>query len=134
MPFREHDVNIQPISFSPPQLAGFETTGPAPAAKAAAAKAQILADAKGGSVTDAQNPSQAVDPEQLKAAVQSVRDFVGPINTNLEFSITDDTHTVVVKVVDKTTKELIRQIPSEEMLAMAKALDSIKGLFIKQKA
>ena len=37
-------------------------------------------------------------------------------------------------MVDKATKEVIRQIPSEEMIAMAKALDSIKGLFVKQQA
>ena len=32
------------------------------------------------------------------------------------------------------TEELIRQIPSEEMLALAKALDTMKGLLIQQKA
>ena len=78
--------------------------------------------------------AQAISAEQLKAAVVSVREYIEPINGNLEFSVTDDTQQVVIRVTDKVTKELIRQIPSEEMLAMAKALDSIKGLFIKQQA
>jgi flagellar protein FlaG len=72
--------------------------------------------------------------EKLEAATKSVRDFVEPINSNLEFSVDDDTGQMVVKIIDRATKEVIRQMPSEEMLAVAKALDSIKGLFIKQTA
>ena len=40
----------------------------------------------------------------------------------------------MVKIIDSATKEVIRQVPSQEMLAIAKALDSIKGLFVKQSA
>jgi hypothetical protein len=46
--------------------------------------------------------------------------------------VNDDTGQLVVKIIDRTTKEVIRQMPSEEMLAIAKTLDSIKGLFVKQ--
>ncbi len=88
----------------------------------------------------ADNPqaSQSVvapaDRGQVEAAAASVRDFVEPINNNLEFSVDDDTGRIVVKIVDRTTKEVIRQMPSEEMLAIAKALDNIKGLFVRQTA
>ena len=77
---------------------------------------------------------QPVSQEELKTAVQSVKEYIKPFNNNLEFSVSDETEQVVIKVVDSTTKELIRQIPSEEMLAIAKALDSLKGLFVKQQA
>ena len=50
------------------------------------------------------------------------------------FSIDDDTGKTVVKIVDSTTQEVIKQIPSEEILSIAKALDKLKGLFIEQKA
>jgi len=40
----------------------------------------------------------------------------------------------VVRIIDRATKEVIRQMPSEEMLSIAKALDSIKGLFVTQTA
>ncbi|MBK8386668.1 MAG: flagellar protein FlaG [Candidatus Accumulibacter sp.] len=88
-------------------------------------------------VTDpSQSPLRAQQPdrEKLEAATQSVRDFVEPINSNLEFSVDNDTGQLVVKIIDRATKEVIRQMPSEEMLAIAKALDSIKGLFVKQTA
>ena len=52
----------------------------------------------------------------------------------LEFSVDNDSKRTVVKVVDQTTKEVLRQIPSPEALAIAKSLDNAKGMLIKQTA
>ena len=46
----------------------------------------------------------------------------------------DSTGKTVIKVVDSSTHELIRQIPSEEMLEIARALDRLQGLLVHQKA
>jgi len=72
--------------------------------------------------------------EQLKHVVKTANDLVSPFNDTLQFSIDKDTGTTVVKVIDTSTKEVIKQIPSEDMLALAKALDQLKGLLVKQKA
>lgn len=74
------------------------------------------------------------DEEELKDVVKAVNDFVNPFNNSLQFSIDKDSDTMVVTVIDASTKEVIKQIPSEEMLALAKALDQLKGLLVKQKA
>jgi len=37
-------------------------------------------------------------------------------------------------VVDMATKDVIRQIPTPEVLAIAKALDKLQGLLVKDKA
>ncbi len=55
-------------------------------------------------------------------------------DSGLEFSIDEESHRTVVKVVDQQTKELIRQMPSVEALEIAKALDRVQGLLINQKA
>ena len=116
-------MSIQSISASLPPPGSLEANVVSREAKTVAPPVQQNAQ-----------PSQPVSTEQLKSAVKSVSDFVGTVNSNLEFSISDQTKQIVVKIVDSSTKEVIRQIPSEEMLAMAKALDSIKGLFVKQTA
>ncbi len=72
--------------------------------------------------------------QQLEEAVKAVNDFLKPINNALQFNIDDETGKTIVKVVDATTNELIRQFPSEEMLSIAKAIDQMKGLLIQQKA
>jgi flagellar protein FlaG len=41
---------------------------------------------------------------------------------------------MVVKVVDTETDQVIRQIPSEEMLAIARNIDRLQGLLVKQEA
>lgn len=72
---------------------------------------------------------------QLQEAVDSMNDLIGTLNSSsLQFSIDDETGKTIVKVMDAETKEVIKQIPSEEMIAISKALDHLKGLLIQQKA
>lgn len=72
--------------------------------------------------------------QQVEQAVRQVNDFVHPINDSIEFSLDSETNKVIVKVIDVATKEVIKQFPSEEMLAIAKALDRLQGLLISNKA
>lgn len=71
--------------------------------------------------------------EDLDKAVKAVNDFVSSLNNSLQFTVDGDTGKSIVKVIDSSTKEVIKQFPSEEMLAIAKALDGIKGLLVHQK-
>lgn len=71
---------------------------------------------------------------ELNSAVNTTNKFMMALSQNLQFSIDKDTSRVVVKLMDVSTKEVIRQIPSEEMLTIAKALDKLQGLLIRDKA
>ena len=53
---------------------------------------------------------------------------------SLQFSIDEDIGVTVVKVIDTESKKVIRQIPSEEVIDIAKALDKLQGLLVKQQA
>jgi len=44
----------------------------------------------------------------------------------LHFSVDQDSEQIVIKVMDSATGQIIRQIPSEEMLRLARELDSSK--------
>lgn len=86
-------------------------------------------------------PSKAVQasasipkPEQVKAAVEHINKFVQTLSSDLKFTVDEETGIQVVKVVDTKTKDVIRQFPSEEILAIAQALDKLQGLIIHQKA
>lgn len=82
----------------------------------------------------AASEAQATSPEQVKDAVNRIREFVQPINDSIQFSVDDDSGRMLVKVIDQQTKEVLRQIPSEEVLNIAKALDKLQGLLIQNKA
>lgn len=78
-----------------------------------------------------QQPSTA----QLKSAVDNINQMLKQANKGVEFSMDESTEKRVIKVVDSTTGDVIRQFPSEEALAITRAIDNIQqGLLLKQKA
>ncbi|XOV79332.1 MAG: flagellar protein FlaG [Aestuariibacter sp.] len=68
----------------------------------------------------AEATEQAIDD-----AVSNISEFVQAQRRNLDFSFNEDADRSVVKVTDTDTGELIRQIPSEEVLALS---ERIRGL------
>ena len=77
---------------------------------------------------------QAVDPELVKKATEQISKFIQSNSSNLLFSVDKSHNRIIVKVVDKETGEVIRQIPGEETLAIASSLDAVKGVLIQSKA
>jgi flagellar protein FlaG len=72
--------------------------------------------------------------EQMQMAVAEIRKAIAPVARNLQFSIDKETGKTIVRIVDAETNEVIRQIPGDEVIAIARAIDRMQGLLIKQKA
>ena len=87
-----------------------------------------------GSASDNPDFAASQDFFRMKEIVEKVNNVVHGITTELTFSIDQQAREVVVKVVDKATQTIIRQMPSEEMLTIAKRMDEFQGLIIRQKA
>ena len=71
-------------------------------------------------------------PEDLQKTLEEVQSAINVITNDLQFSIDEDTGKTLIKIVDRETDEVIKQIPSEELLRISKALDTLKGLLVKQ--
>ena len=56
--------------------------------------------------------------------VEELQSYAGQLNRNLEFSVDDSSGRTVVTVRESSTDEVIRQIPSEEVLRFAKNFNS----------
>lgn len=80
------------------------------------------------------HPTSESTPSQLQQALEEVQAVIQPVARDLLFSVDTDTGKTVVKIVDSATDEVIRQMPSEELIAIAKALDKLQGLLVKQQA
>ena len=78
-----------------------------------------------------------LDRVPLLASVQPAKEMAQEISqpaiSTMEFSIDAESDMVVVKIIDSKTRELVRQIPMEEMLALAKALGRLQGLLLNTK-
>lgn len=81
-----------------------------------------------------QQSAAVPDLAQVAEAVKNINQTMKALSQNLEFSIDTDSKQTIVKVVDQQTQEVIRQMPSVEALEIAKALDRVQGLLIRQKA
>ena len=73
--------------------------------------------------------------EQLKNVVDNINKSLKQANRNLEFSVDEGTEKPVFKLKDLETGDLIRQYPTEDMLAISRSIDQIQqGLLLKQEA
>ena len=89
------------------------------------------------SVTDPSEKTSASPSRQLlNAAVSEMNDFVQSIQRELQFTVDEDSGRTVVKVIDKATNEVIRQVPPEDLMAMLKEFSkpAQPGLIFKNSA
>jgi len=70
--------------------------------------------------------------QDLKAVVAEVLEAIAPRSGVLEFQV--DQGQTVVRVVDRETNQLIRQIPTVELLELRRALEQAAGALIRSKA
>lgn len=126
-------MDIKPVGNSAAQpgqriseTGNFNTDLPSVAARQAATPVQT--------VNAVQQPASVPSMSQTNEALKQINDTMKKLSQDLEFTLDEDSERPVVKVVDQQTKEIIRQIPTQEALEIAKALDRVQGLLIRQKA
>ena len=76
-------------------------------------------------VAEANGRSAVVDEKQLGEMVDDLNGFAQSVQRQLHFSVDQDNGKVIVKVVDAETKDVIREIPSEEIRNMQKQLGEV---------
>ena len=89
-----------------------------------------------GKELDGTNPDpnlRSVESEQdvtgrLESSVVQLNELVQSIQRDLHFSIDEISGDTVIQVLDSKTEEVIRQIPSEEVLTLARNIETMKGI------
>jgi flagellar protein FlaG len=107
----------------------------APRTKTAAVELQSVA-AKAVAEQQATQPNGSPpSAAQVQSAVDSINKVMLQNNSNVEFSIDKDTKQTVIKVVESKSGDVIKQYPSEEVIAIAREIDRVQqGLLLRQKA
>lgn len=73
---------------------------------------------------------EKIDLSSVENAVAKLNDYVQNSERKLEFQIDDDSGETIVRVYDKSSEELIRQIPNEEALELAQKLNQEEPLML----
>jgi flagellar protein FlaG len=72
--------------------------------------------------------------EVVAKAAQQLQEFVQKMGRNLSFSVDETTGYNVVRVVNPDTGELVRQLPSEELLKIARDFERLNSVLVSQRA
>lgn len=122
-------MNVQPVS------PGTVSAGrPATQDAGAVPKAEATPRAAAAEIPKTARDAQELSAKAVEEAVDKVAQFIAQTTSEINISVDKDSGMRVVKVVDTETKEVLRQIPSEEVVAIAQALDKLQGLFLRDKA
>lgn len=133
---------LMPLQIEPIAAIPIVTPAPAVGTRNQADTTQTYADARAAAHVKAKanNPDLGSLPDpELKETLRSLDEAVKPYNIALNFSRDDETGTIVIKLVDQTTGETVKQIPSEVRLHLSASLgklqaDKLQGKLINRTA
>jgi flagellar protein FlaG len=122
-------INLTPKSISPPaQPIGSELNQAKQATTSNNAVASsVIKQPDSSNVVSRDSAVQSIDKATVQVAVDKMNSLVQNIQRDLSFSVDDESGLTVIKVIDSQSGQLIRQIPSEEVIAIANVLNDIKA-------
>ncbi|WP_243290300.1 flagellar protein FlaG [Bacillus sp. FJAT-47783] len=83
--------------------------------------------------TDHSNSKDVVNKEELKTVIDNLNEFVKPVETSIQFELHEQLNEYYVKVINKETEEVVREIPPKKMLDMYAAMAELMGFIINEK-
>ncbi len=91
-------------------------------------------------VADKQETNNGLDNDQkekkiaqLKSAIDAANNKLKFTRTKCEFKYYDDVNRVAIKVIDRETDEVIREIPPEETIELVQKLWELAGIIVDEK-
>jgi flagellar protein FlaG len=69
---------------------------------------------------------------KLQQSLEEINNVLAGFSISVQFQIDPDYKELIVKVVDQATGELIRQMPTADVVRISKAMDNLKGLLFAQ--
>jgi flagellar protein FlaG len=80
---------------------------------------------------DQQN--RGLTASDTKKLVDELNEYMNDLQTQLGFSVREDLdHQVVVEIKNRKTEELLKQIPSEELLKIREKMEELTGFLFDQ--
>lgn len=104
--------------------------------KSSGQEVQIFKNAKGAIKEErpVAMEERKVSNNEIIRSIERANEKVTTKNTELRFSVHEKTRAIMIKVMNSDTQEVIREIPSEQILDMVANFMEIAGLYIDEKA
>jgi flagellar protein FlaG len=79
-------------------------------------------------------PAMPPAPEAVKQAVVQANEALRSISQAVEFEYDPDANVTVIRLVDMQDQKVLRQIPTPEMLEIARALERMQTMLVRGRA
>ena len=79
-----------------------------------------------------ESPNSKPGPEQIEEVVTRLQNTFQDIEPRIELSVDKELNQVIVRVFDEESGDLIRQIPSEEILKLDRFFSDLSGLLVEE--
>ena len=122
------------IDSANPARVNAQVAAPGAASARAALRAAVEPAAPAAPVAHSEAPAPPEPGMAMQAAVANINRYLHDNNKNVQFQIDGSTGKTVIQVVDTNTHEVIRQMPSEETLAIARAISRYSGMLLAERA
>jgi flagellar protein FlaG len=124
-----NNINAEVATESPPVEAPLPQAKPS--AIDSAAKAEKIKNLK---LKEEQNTeNKALSAEKIEQITIDLNEYMSDLQTNLRFSMYEKLdNQVVVEIKNRKTDELIKQIPSEELLELRVKMEELTGLLFDE--
>ena len=91
--------------------------------------------AANGNAVQSDAQTREVKESELNQAISQINNFVQQIQRDLQFSVDEETGRTVIKVIDSESKEVVRQIPEEKLLEVARSIEeTLEGNLLEVEA
>lgn len=95
---------------------------------------QVKEQLREASFTSKSSPEDAPSRDELEKIVQEMRKFRGWGNFLIDFTIDEESDSTVIKIIDRDSGEVLRQIPPEEILQLKRHMVEVLGMLFDNKA
>lgn len=106
--------------------------------ESAGVESVAIAQASIGSDKEVDQPRKALQKEERTAEeimkdLDAVNTQLRIMNRSIQFSIDERSHDIVVRVVDRESGEVIREVPPESLMKLRERMAEISGLLVEEK-
>ncbi len=92
---------------------------------------QMVSETSASSKDGNNEGKREASPESIKRAVSDLNKKMS--NTTAQFGIHEGTNRVTIKIVDKETKDILKEYPAEETLEMIEKVWELAGIVVDKK-
>ncbi len=97
-------------------------------------KQQVQSNADQGQANKSRKNETKFDSLVMDSLAKQLNEDLKVFNTRVSFSIDDKTKKTVVKIIDSSNNEVIKQVPPDYLLKVSQRISELLGLLVDEKA